>query len=44
MVRVVNYIGTSAEEELAKERAKLYEAIGYSENAKLATYSEEVCI
>ena len=31
-----------AEEELAKERTKLYEAIGYSENAKLAIYSEEV--
>lgn len=27
-----------------EERKKLYEAIGYSENAKLATYSAEVCI
>ena len=32
------------DKELAEERKKLYEAIGYSENAKLATYSEEVCV
>ena len=33
-----------ADKELAEERKKLYEAIGYSENAKLATYSAEVCM
>lgn len=33
-----------ADKELVAERKKLYEAIGYSENAKLATYSAEVCI
>ena len=32
------------EKELVEERKKLYEAIGYSENAKLATYSAEVCV
>ena len=37
-----NYIIT--EEELAAERAKLYEAIGYSEGAKVTTYSAEVCV
>ena len=34
---------TLVEKELVEERKKLYEAIGYSENAKLATYSVEVC-
>ena len=33
-----------AEEELAAERAKLYEAIGYSESAKVTAYSAEVCV
>lgn len=29
---------------MAEEKKKLYEAIGYSESAKLTSYSEEVCI
>ena len=29
---------------MAEERKKLYEAIGYSENAQLATYAAEVCM
>ena len=33
-----------ADKELVEERKKLYEAIGYSENAKLVTYSAEVCM
>ena len=33
---------THTEEELAEEKQKLYKSIGYSENAAVASYSDEV--
>ena len=36
------FLAWFTEEELAKERRKLNEAIGYSESAKLTTFPEEV--
>jgi hypothetical protein len=41
---VYNNNNILVDKELVEERKKLYEAIGYSENAKLATYSAEVCM
>lgn len=41
---ISDYVRILADKELVEERKKLYEAIGYSENAKLATYSAEVCM
>jgi hypothetical protein len=38
------YNNILVDKELIEERKKLYEAIGYSENAKLVTYSAEVCM
>ncbi len=39
---VYQYCLLSVEEELAAERAKLYQSIGYSEDAKAAIYPKEV--
>ncbi len=39
---VYRYCLLSVEEELAAERAKLYQSIGYSEDAKAAIYPKEV--
>ena len=39
---VYTHTHTHTEEELAEEKQKLYKSIGYSENAAVASYSDEV--